>query len=556
MKNLDIDKFKIHFEKTLSILSASEKVRFYYRINKAIQEHSELNRVKIIQFPFEKIKYQHIIDRTYFKQKKIIYHGTIDSNDGKKYTFSATSETMLSASELLSLADKNKRPLNLTELEWTVRRTNKAIRDSLLRKMKESVYIPYNLDKREYLAEFNYFYHRKIVPTFNSKKTMIFFKGKQKKITNMLVLKRAYALSGKSLSFYNDVVNLFNKNKEEEVCDLIDNYPMIFPLFSTGLNLASHEMSPLEKFQKERNQSLTLVESVKEYFNLSDIDMEMIKSSSWQKFSMLKNRPLVFIDLIKKGLNPNNIKNKKEAHSVYLFYYYLECSNRFLFKNVDYNIIKDLAITKKTISRLKSITDTAKHNEKENRFFIGSSFVKKIKIDDPQKFILRIQNMFSNVTFLKNSFTFKNLHFNKKESHDSGLEIIYTVNNGEEYIIKIEGLTENKIFTKIEKTLDKGSIDLSCDLTDQIAIDYSRLFNKRYIKLNLINRRALCLYSLKWLNRKNEKKFFNVCVYIEESSINYKDENSNTIEKKSFHTINNYFSEEKTDGEINLLDIV
>ena len=548
MKNLDVEKYEKAFEKTLKLISNREKLYLYDKINRIIQSHIALNRVSALSFPFEKITYQKIILKKSYTNIKIRYHGILESND-IYYMFNFYSKKILSSNDIYECAKINKQIFKKTEVTKRIKSSKEIILSNIISELTGSLYL-FNKEEEAVISkEIHYFYKKHITHLFNNNKTeIIFFRNINKKLSKEEV-KYAYKLSGKNLSFGNDIHRLFKQNKKDYVVDLLENYPLLFPLFAKELNLSDHEYKLIKSFQENQDKNISLIENVKKHFMLTDLEMETIKKTSWQKMPVLKNRPIILIDLIKKGFRTNEVKTRKEAYSAYLFYYYLECNNRFEFSNVDYNKIKDLGITKKVISEVKSMTNNISQNEKEHRLFINSSFIKKINIKDPVNFILKIRQLKSSYLFLKESFKLDGNEFKLKEKSDCFLKLIYTVKD-EEYLIEIKNIDSKSIYVKTKKTKNKGKKDYSNELIELINLEYSRLSNKRYKELSLIDRKSLLLFSSDWFERNTEDLIYYFYIF---NFTQYK--KTNRFCEYTYKDYNKYLTDEVVES-VSLLDII
>ncbi len=551
MNNLDIEKYNKAFEKTLSFLNGKEKISLYNKINRTIQSHIELNRVSVLSFPFEKVVYQSVKVRKNYRYSYMRYHGIFFSND-KYYIFDVSSKRLLSSSDLVELIKIRKHPFKKSAVEESISLFNGIILSNILKELKESVFL-FNEEESIFQKELHYFFKKNVAPFFNKKKTRTVFFGSLKQKLSPLERKLAYKLSGKSLAFSNDIISLFKENDEKDVVELLEKYPLLFPLFAKEVTLQEHEQKRVDDFIEKRDKSVSLVESVKKYFSLTDLEMETIKKTSWQKLPVLKNRTIVFIDLIKKGLRTEKIRTRKEAYSAYMFYYYLDCNNRFYFSNVDYNIIKDLSITKDLINNIKEIYERIKSNERQYRLFINASFIKKIHIEDPYRFILKIRQLNNACSFLKDSFKFKNKEFKLIKQSGCLLDSVYSVNN-EIYKIKIKNCSSTFIDCSIRKETKLETIDLSDELKNLINLEYSKLFNKRYKTLSILNRESLLPFIITWFEKTKKDSFYYFCVnYLDQDLENYHKKKDRNYNFKDYYK---YLVDKELVDDVVLLDII
>lgn len=556
MKNLDIEKFNKAFEKTLSCIGNDNKISLYHEINKTIQLYTDLNRVTILSFPFEKIVYQIVKSNgSYNRPSYYRYNGVLEK-EGLFYNFHFFKDRLVSSAELLKEAYKVIKPFKYSVLKDGIDIFNGLVLSNVKETLKNSIFIYNKNGKEAFQKEMHAFYNRYIINIFNKKRVERIFKASINRKISPETRKYSYALSGKALSFTNDITKLFSDNPKEEVIELLEDYSLLFPLFAKEIEIPLHEQKVLTKFEEKRDKKLSLIQSIKNYFQLTEEQMLLIKKTSWQKFPFIKNRPAILIDLIKKGLDPTKIKNKKEAYSVYLFYYYFECNNRFVFSNVDYNKIKDLRIKKEDILLFKEMNEVVKEREKKHRIFITNSFVKKMQIEDPEGFILRIRQEEYKKSYFKENFEIKGKRFSLKEESASKLEQIYTVNNSEEYLLRISSCSADEINISV-KRLKGTELDLSNEIEELIKFEYSKLFNKRYKIFTIINRENLCLSYLNWFPNKKMASLINYfCVFLIKDDETYVHYRRTKLKINGFKEFYECLTEKPLSDDITLLDII
>ena len=529
-------------------------LKCYDKVEDILKTDISTIRVEHIESSFNKLHYIKINPNTRHKPSQNIYFGIIKSKKEIK-TFKFRMDKSPTKEQFLNAAEKNSKNYNLNSFLNEMDKIEKNKKNKILQELSRfSEYnYAYDLSSKQneeikdiLKKELYSLFKNKIEKRISLKKTikqfnMYIFED----IDNSFAKDLSKKLTGSSLNFYHNIDNLLKKANKEDLIYTVNNYPLLVSLILENKAMPKREFLKVEAFHKNYKKDLNLIGNIKDFFELTDCEVENIKNKSWQKYTILKNRPIVIIDLIKMGLNLEDIKTRKEMKSIYFFYYYILSNNRFIFKNYDFNEIKKINVNKKLINKIKTKQRMFYKEFDYQRYFLSGENTYKFKIEKAEDFFHKMIIKESNIEILKNNIYIDNEEwilipplkdcytYTYKNKEDKELKI--TITKITETDIKIK--TESNSLTEIQhKNLERN-----------IKIDLLNINDKRIKKLVLLNRYNIIRYIEENITEKENKQKNNVTI----RRTNFKGKRKT----ETTDYLSSLFNEDKQ-REISLLDII
>lgn len=529
-------------------------LKCYNKVEDILKTHISTIRVEHIENSFNKLHYIEINTKTYHRPNQAIYFGIIKSKKEIK-TFKFRMDNKPTKEIFLKAAEENAKNYNLNSFLKEMDKFEKNKKNKILEELSRfsEYYYDYDLSKED----------NKEVKSQLKKELYSLFKNKiEKRISLKRIIKEfnmyifedidnsfakdlSKKLTGSSINFYHNINNLEQKVSKEDIIYTVNNYPLLVSLIFENKAMPKREFLKVEEFHKNYKKDLNLIENIKEYFELTDQEIENIKNKSWQKYTILKNRPIIIIDLIKTGLNLEDVKTRKEMKSIYFFYYYILSNNRFIFKNYNFNEIKKINVNRKLINKIKNKQKMLYSELDYKRYFLSGENTYKFKIENAEDFFHKLILKDSGVKILKNNIFIDNKEWVLKTPLKDCYTYIYTNKECNELKIEIKKITVDNIEIKTESdSLIEFKLN---DLEKNIKIDFLNINDKRVRKLALLDR-------------------YNIIKYIEENITEKENKlkNNVTIRRTDFRGVRkvenvdyfcSLFNEDKS-KEISLLDII
>lgn len=546
---IKLEDFLNNFKETQSLLSNKDTLNIFKNLNTTLNNYINYKRLKTVEKAFKKIHYTKIEEREKYRRLKLQYIGIIEeSNDFS--IFSIRTEKYLNKEDLFKRAEKQKKEYKTKDLQdlvgFFVNNIKNEISDI---KLKDSVSL-FMLKRTEerlvttaYEKEMYKLFKSKIEKRFNSKDLMkAFNKIIYKNLNNEKVKELSLKITGSSSDFYSSIEKHAKKVNLEDMIYTVNTYPLLTYLACNIKTMPKREKDRVEDFYQNYNKKLNLTENIKNYFNLNQEQLDKISRLSWQKYTILKNRPIILIDFIKLGLDFEKIQKREDIKRIYLFYYYLQSNNRFIIKNQNLVEAADLNITRFVAKDLfkiyqKEMYDLGRHN----RYFLSGENTYKIEIKDFKETITRMRLEDIKSILFKTNLKIDDVEYKLipevvKDNPFSSFN--YVNNNNEKIFIKIKGITRNG-FT-IETNLKNPNLE------EKINEDFKNLFNQRVKSLNYLNRKNMIEFLQKFFRKDFQQKTKNkFCLVVKNKDSGYIEESkkiSRIISSKRFDEVSESLS--------------
>lgn len=506
---IKLEAFLNNFKETQSLLSNKDTLNIFKNLNTTLNNYINYKRLKTVEKAFKKIHYTKIAEREQYGRLNFQYIGIIEeSNDFSIFTI--RTEKYLNKEELFKRAEKQKKEYKTKDLQDLVNFFVNNIKNEISEiKLKDSVslFMLKRTEKRlvttAYEKEMYKLFKSKIEKRFNSKDLMkAFNKIIYKNLNNEKIKELSLKITGSSSDLYSNIEKNTKKVDLEDMIYTVNTYPLLTYLACNIKTIPKREKDRVEDFYQNYNKKLNLIENVKNYFNLNEEQLDKISKLSWQKYTILKNRPIILIDFIKLGLDFEKIQKREDIKRIYLFYYYLQSNNRFIIK--DQNLVEaaDLNITRFVAKDLfkiyqKEMYDLGRHN----RYFLSGENTYKIEIKDFKETITRMRLEDIKSILFKTNLKIDNVEYKLipevvKDNPFSSFN--YVTNKDEKIFIKIKGITRNG-FT-IETNLKNSNLE------EKINEDFKNLFNQRVKSLNCLNRKNMIEFLQKFFRKDFQQK--------------------------------------------------
>lgn len=546
---IKLEDFLNNFKETQSLLSNKDTLNIFKNLNTTLNNYINYKRLKTVEKAFKKIHYTRIDEKEKFRRSKSQYIGIIEeSNDFS--IFSIRTEKFLNKEELFKVAEKQKKEYKTKDLQNLVNFFVDNIKNEINDiKLTDSVSI-FMLKRSEemqisaaYKKEMYKLFKSKIEKRFNSKDLMKEFnKIIYKNLSNEKIKELSLKITGSSSDFYNSIEKHSKKVSLDDMIYTVNTYPLLTYLACNIKTMPKREKDRIDNFYKNYNKNLNLIENVKNYFDLNEKQLDKISKLSWQKYTILKNRPIILIDFIKLGLDFEKIQKREDIKRIYLYYYYLQSNNRFVIKAQSLAEAADLNITRFVAKDLFKIYQKEMYNlGKHNRYFLSGENTYKIEIKDFKETITRMR-----LEDIKSILFKTKLEIDKKEyklipkviKENPFSSFSYINNENEEILIKIKGITRNGL------TIETNLKDFN--LEEKINEDFKNLFNQRVKSLNYLNRKNMIEFLQKFFRKDFQQKAKNKFgLVVKNKGSRYREESkkiSKIISNKKFDEISESLS--------------
>lgn len=546
---IKLEDFLNNFKETQSLLSNKDTLNIFKNLNTTLNNYINYKRLKTVEKAFKKIHYTKIEEKERFRRSKIQYIGIIEeSNDFS--IFSIRTEKYLNKEELFIKAEKQKKEYKTKDLQNLVNSFVENIKHEIEdMKLKDSVSLFMLKRSEERLLSTTYekekykLFKSKIEKRFNSKDLMkAFNKIIYKNLSNEKVKELSLKITGSSSDFYNRIEKHSKKVDLNDMIYTVNTYPLLTYLACNIKTMPKREKDRIENFYQNYNKELNLIENVKNYFDLDEKQLHKISKLSWQKYTILKNRPIILIDFIKLGLDFEKIQKREDIKRIYLYYYYLQSNNRFVIKNQNLEEAADLNITRFVAKDLFKIYQKEMYNlGRHNRYFLSGENTHKIEIKDFKETITRmrledIKSILFKTTLKINNIEYKLIPEIVKDNPFSSFN--YINNKNEKIFIKIKGVTRNGL------TIETNLKDFN--LEEKINEDFKNLFNQRVKSLNYLNRKSMIEFLQKFFRKDFQQKTKNKFgLVVKHNGARYREESkkiSKIISNKRFDEISESLS--------------
>lgn len=529
-------------------------LKCYDKVEDILKTDISTIRVEHIESSFNKLHYIKINPNTRHKPSQNIYFGIIKSKKEIK-TFKFRMDKSPTKEQILNAAEENSKNYNLNSFLNEIDKLEKNKKNKILQELSRFSEYNYSYDlSSKQNEEIKDILKKELYSLFKNKIEKRISLNKTIKQFNMYIFEdidNSFAkdlskkLTGSSLNFYHNIDNLLKKANKEDLIYTVNNYPLLVSLILENKTMPKREFLKVEAFHKNYKKDLNLIGNIKEFFELTDYEIENIKNKSWQKYTILKNRPIVIIDLIKMGLNLEDIKKRKEMKSIYFFYYYILSNNRFIFKNYDFNEIKKINVNKKLINKIK-IKQRMFYKEFDyQRYFLSGENTYKFKIEKAEDFFHKMIIKESNIEILKNNIYIDNEEWILTSPLKDCYTYTYKNKENKELKITITKITETDI--KIKTESNSLTEIQHKNLERNIKIDLLNINDKRIKKLVLLNRYNIIRYIEENITEKENKQKNNVTIRRTKLKGKRKTETTDYL--------SSLFNEDKQ-KEISLLDII
>jgi hypothetical protein len=546
---IKLEDFLNNFKETQSLLSNKDTLNIFKNLNTTLNNYINYKRLKTVEKAFKKIHYTKIEEKERFRRSKFQYIGIIeDSNDFS--IFSIRTEKHLNKEELFTRAEKQKKEYKTKDLQSLVNSFVENIRNEIADiKLKDSVSL-FMLKRSEerllstaYEKEKYKLFKSKIEKRFNSKDLMkAFNKIIYKNLSNEKVKELSLKITGSSSDFYNSIEKHSKKVDLNDIIYTVNTYPLLTYLACNIKTMPKREKDRIENFYQNYNKELNLIENVKNYFALDEKQLDKISKLSWQKYTILKNRPIILIDFIKLGLDFEKIQKREDIKRIYLYYYYLQSNNRFVIKTQNLEEAADLNVTRFVAKDLFKIYQKEMYNlGRHNRYFLSGENTHKIEIKDFKETITRmrledIKSILFKTTLNINNIEYKLIPEIVEDNPFSSFN--YVNDNNEKILIKIKGVTRNGL------TIETNLKDFN--LEEKINEDFKNLFNQRVKSLNYLNRKSMIEFLQKFFRKDFQQKTKNKFgLVVKNKGSRYREESkkiSKIISNKRFDEISESLS--------------
>lgn len=384
MEKLSLQKFESYFKKTKNLVTPESFLNSYININKTISEILYLKRVKTIENSFEKISYKILKEDKRFGK---YYYIGIYKTKTNLYQFDFYSDNLLSARELKKKIshiksfyhESNFKSL-LNSFEHKLTNKIESFSNKLNKfEVKKEFKDYFKANSKKYNIKLDYYDQPRILESIISyRKEENHFKLRylnnvvksyeKEKLQNFVYEnydKELITLNKNIFSNFNGYT--FNKIKEkidqvgiETLKSFYKRYPLLIVLYLGAIDqLPTKEKEIAINFYKTFDKNISFMENIKKYFILSDSDIQNLEGLSWQKFTSLKNRPIMLLSLVRFKINLSNIKTRKQMHSLYIYFNYFHNSPYFCFEEKpDYDKIIKFNLKKNDFLALKNIAST------------------------------------------------------------------------------------------------------------------------------------------------------------------------------------------------------
>ena len=290
---------------------------------------------------------------------------------------------------------------------------------------------------------------------------------------------------------------------------IVDNYPMLSSLFLRDVEgYPNYEKKIGNRFNSFWTHNMDFIESVKLFFRLTDNEMDKIKNINWQKATPFKNRPILLINIIKSGVDTSKLKHREDYTTLYYYHYYLLNNPLIEIKDDNFNRLQGIRINKKIYSIIKTQINTAHTNSIGDELFSfeKNKFFNPIEIDDFKRFYVAVglSYHFDSSFRLFNDFEMKGAKvvFSK---FDGAIEVYYDHNFvAHLYIDLIDDKGIELSYDGLEDEDDENIIE---DIISKITLEYKKLFNCRYQKLEIVRRLEFFGYLHEFLGSKQVEKY-------------------------------------------------
>ena len=506
---IKLEDFLNNFKETQSLLSNKNTLNIFKNLNTTLNNYINYKRLKTVEKAFKKIHYTKIKEREKFGRIKFQYIGIIEEANNFSI-FTIRTEKFLNKEELFKNSEKQKKEYKMKDLQSLVVFFVNNIRNEIADiKLQDSVslYMLKNEEKRlvskAYEKEMYKLFKSKIEKRFNSKDLMkAFNKIIYKNLSNEKVKELSLKITGSSSDFYNSIDTHAKKVNLEDMIYTVNTYPLLTYLACNIRTMPKREKDRIEDFYQNYNKKLNLIENVKNYFNLNEEQLDKISKLSWQKYTILKNRPIILIDFIKLGLDFEKIQKREDIKRIYLFYYYLQSNNRFVIKGQNIIEAADLNVTRFVAKDLFKIYQKEMYNlGRHNRYFLSGENTYKIEIKDFKETITRMRLEDIKSIIFKTNLKINNIEYKLipevvKDNPFSSFN--YINNNNEKICIKIKGITRNGV------TIETNLKDYN--LEEKIKEDFKNLFSQRVKSLNYLNRKNMIEFLQKFFRKDFQQK--------------------------------------------------
>ena len=546
---IKLEDFLDNFKETQYFLSNKETLEIFKNLNTTLNKHINYKKLKTVEKDFKKIHYTKKEERKMYRRVKYEYIGIIEY-DNNFSIFSIKTEKFLNKADLFEIAEKQKKEYKTKNLQNIVNFFVEKIRTEIIDiKLKDSVslFMLKNSEERRisevFEKEMYKLFKSKIEKRFNPNDLMkAFNKIIYKNLRNEKIKELSLKITGSSSDLYAIIEEHNKKVSLNDMIYIVNTYPLLTYLACDIKAMPKRERNRVKDFYQNYNNKLNLIENIKNYFNLDDNQIDKISKLSWQKYTILKNRPIILIDFIKLDLDFEKIQKREDIKRIYLYYYYLQSNNRFIIKNQSIIEAADLNITRFVAKKLfkiyqKKMYDIGKHN----KYFLSGENTYKIEIKDFKETITRMRLEDIKSILFKTSLIINGERYNLNPEviKERPFSCFHYVNNKNERIsIKIKGITRNG-FT-IETDLDNYNLE------EKINEDFKNLFNQKIKSLNYLNRKNMIEFLENFFRKDFQQKTKNKFgLVIKNKSLTYKGEPkriSKIISNKRFDKISESLS--------------
>lgn len=499
MKNKEINKIKLFLDN--NVKEEYDKIKLYHDLSFKITNSLSNIRIKKLNFSFEKI---YFVQNYFSKGNKRDYRGLLITEKEIKTFELLNEESILTSNQILKKAKEKAQDLVkidnfLSKIELTNRKE--------LMEIKKSVYSD-KLYKKNGVNDIFLLERSYLNSLFKNQNNHKIFK----KIVFNFYSDEIFKLSKKISGNY-DLISAISKKMTEdsvsidEIVKFYDEYPLLIQLYLKNINsLNKFEKKQSLKFYSCYKKTKSFIQNVKDYYDLTNTDLEKIKQLNWQTLTPFKNRPILALELLSMGTDLSQIKSRKEAETIYILYFYFLSNKRLQIKE-DLLTLKDMEIQKHHYGLLKQQYKKLHDASKIEMFNYFKDNYYKIKITNLKETLTKI--FICDV--LKKDFYLKSKKIELKRKLNEFFVIIENKCMGS---FSIEYIFKDRI-----SFIYKKDNELIVKIIEKINNDYSKLFNKRYLELETINREEMFLFLksfYKW--EKVDKEMYDFIIY--EKNIN------------------------------------
>lgn len=519
MEKYSYEKIKKEFPKITKMFGETYLFGFFENLNNYATTCLYLNRVQEHNFSSEKLIYQASMRNA--SENDFVYVGLLKTDQDDILSFKLKSDNLLSAHYLLSFVknnikenhpnieeyDEHKFELSLRQFDSIRRSDAQSFLYSLTSSFSEIInYGEKNPSKKqkEAYAEYLHFKHRYIKHFLTGSQLEKFksFIFNERDLDILKIEKNMF--SRHRNTSYKLISNKLKTVSMNELKSFYKDYPLLISLYLGYIKEYPEKEALLaSRLLEESDPSLSFIENLQNFFKLTDKEMSNLKGLSWQKHLMLKNRPIVLLEMLKAKASMKEIKNRKESLALYVGHYYFK-SGQYFKESEDYKDLVELNVSRKDYFKLRDMIVDSYTGllSLSNRYEIKIN--KRSDVESIVDSVLGIRNLAISTSLFKDYFVFDGYQFETTKTKKG----VFIKSDCGVYSIKIDiKMLSDKRIVLEWKTQNETNIDsLKSKMTEVINQEFSRMGNKRYPRTQILSLNYLFNYFIDNFKRNDLKK--------------------------------------------------